>query len=328
MQICYILSSKAGAGACLAYRRLLSDMHCHHTADDYAANSSIEIKLTTNDHDVYAFAYEFALRTQEDGVVYVLGGDGSLNEAAQALAHTRCALGVIPLGTANDFARQLYGMLPHKRKDRQTMLKSLLQQSMQPQIMPIDLIRFTCDDRHHPHGYCINVMGLGLDSQIMVTAYHLLKRFPKSPRLAYTAATLREMLKLNSFDIHMQLTHQDGTQERMIDRMMLAALCNSGFYGNGYHPAPKARIDDGVMNVTMGQKMSLPQFMRVAPAYKAGTHEGMSHVNMHNDIVSMSIQSIDRQPIPANFDGTRLAFTQMTAEIDAGALRLAYPKMA
>lgn len=319
MQICYILSSKAGAGTCLAYRKLLEEV-CRKESCEH----SIELAVTTSPDDVYRFARDFGERTGDEGLVYVLGGDGSLSEAAQALAHTPTALGVIPLGTANDFARQLYGELPEKRLARKETLVSCIEASLSPQIKPIDLIHFTCDDKIHACGFCINVLGLGIDSQIMLTAYKLLRHFPRSPRLAYTTATLVEMVKLPSFDVKLEITDSCGQVKRRIDRIVLAALCNSGYYGNGYHPAPRACITDGKANLTLGTKMALPAFARVAKAYKQGTHEGMRHVELMDDVVKLELQSVANQPIPANFDGTRLLFTQLNADIHPKALRFAF----
>ena len=53
---------------------------------------------------------------------------------------------------------------------------------------------------------------------------------------------------------------------------MLCAIANSHFYGDGYHVAPSAYLNDGKMDLCLVDRVSRKEFIKVIPKYKSGQH--------------------------------------------------------
>lgn len=199
-----------------------------------------------------------ARRAVEDGVerLLVAGGDGTVHHAAQGLAGSACAMGVIALGTGNDLAATL-GM----PRD----LDAAVQRALSGPVRRIDLTRVG-------DTVCIGYAGVGFDSE--VTRYaNTVQRLPKP--LVYPWAVLHT---LRTFEPPlMKVVHDQGT---FLGRAMFANACNLPRFGGGMRIAPGARIDDGLLDLVIVKAVSHLTLLSIFPKVYAGKHVGHPAVEL------------------------------------------------
>jgi diacylglycerol kinase (ATP) len=183
-----------------------------------------------------------------DGVVAV-GGDGLVNLAVQVVAGTAVPLGIIPAGSGNDVARALG--IP--RGDPLAAADLVLAGTTRA----IDLGR--ADGR-----WFAGVLGSGFDSMVNERANRM--SWPTG-RSRYNLAILAELRVFRPVPFVLEL---DG--ERWETEAMLVAVGNGSSYGGGMRVCPDARLDDGLLDVTVLGPISKPEFLRVFPSVYKGTH--------------------------------------------------------
>lgn len=158
--------------------------------------------------------------------VVAVGGDGTVNEVAQALIHTPAAMGLVPCGSGNGLALHLG--LPR------TLAEALeLAAGTSGRLGELD----TGVANGMPF---VNAMGLGLDADIARRFNRLVRRgLP-----AYTRTALSAFFSRTTERCHISV----GGHRETLDAMLIA-VANSDQYGNNARIAPHARVDDGVLDL-------------------------------------------------------------------------------
>lgn len=247
--------------------------------------------------DAYTKAVESIERYQDNCVIVACGGDGTINEVTNAVAHHKNPIIVLPMGTGNDFAKKLYGIKFSVREiaDRFGFLTG------DPKYITkeIDLVQIN-------HTYYINVMSFGFDSIVAEQANKLVSKFPFLGKLAYKLAIIFCIFGNKKFKLHatMDAIDQQGnhyTYDHDVN-FILMAICNGTYYGGGFCPAPFSKIDDGVLDVCFVDCVSIFEIMKLVPSYSKGTAHKSSKVHMHR-VISGTITSCDNKPLPGNCDG-------------------------
>jgi YegS/Rv2252/BmrU family lipid kinase len=174
--------------------------------------------------------------------VLIAGGDGTLNEAANALVGTQTAIGLLPCGTANVWARQL-GMLPPYRG-----LVDAARLMNEARVRTIDVGRATVglDSDRSVTRHFLLWSGLGLDAHVTQAVEPRPASFKRWGVIGYSLAAVRAAMAYRGVRAELEI---DG--RRMAGRVMLAVVGNAGLYA-GYFPlAPDAKLDDGWLDVSV-----------------------------------------------------------------------------
>jgi diacylglycerol kinase (ATP) len=173
-------------------------------------------------------------RAERDGVdvVYAVGGDGTVHETAKRLIGRNLALGILPIGSGNGFARHI-GL----SSDPAIALRSC----RGGRIVTIDtaFVSDTASVNGHPF---LGVMGIGFDAVIA-------DRFASSTVRGletYLRLGIRAFLEFTAEDYELTL---NGTTLRR--RASIIAVANSGQYGNNARIAPLASLQDGLLDVVV-----------------------------------------------------------------------------
>jgi diacylglycerol kinase (ATP) len=213
-------------------------------------------------------ATELAKQAAEEGyeIVVAVGGDGTVHEVVNGLmqvpANKRPKLGVVPLGSGNDFA-YILGM--HEKPDR------ALKQIMEATPRKVDL--GVVEDEHGRKEYWDNSINIGFGGSVNIYSHSMpvLRGF-----LMYFAAVVLTIMR--HYDVlEMKLkTDQDEWQQ---DVMMLA-ICNGPREGGGFLTAPEAVVDDGLLNFTAVKKMSRAMMFRMIPEFMNGSHGKFKQIAM------------------------------------------------
>ncbi len=254
----FIMNPAAGKGA--AAKKLSEAINdaCR------AAGVQYEIYKTVGQGDATRFVRERISSKPEDEIYrfYACGGDGTLSEVVCGAANPdadKCPgalknieVGCIPVGTGNDFVRNF-----KNREFFSDITKQLLADSTL-----IDC--YLCSDGN----IGVNMINIGFDCDVVVNAAEL-KKNPLLPRgLAYIAGIASTLKKNLGRVITAKLA--DGTE--ITREFQLVSAANGGFCGGGFHSAPGSSLNDGLLDVSLINKVSRFDFIRLVGAYKKGTH--------------------------------------------------------
>ena len=243
--------------------------------------SEIEVVYTKYKNHTKFLIDAFDSLDYDEKIVIICGGDGSLNELVNVAYSKNMTLGLIPTGTGNDFAKNFdYSNFN---------LKSLLNFKTKK----IDLIKVN-------NFYSINVTSLGFDTQVLKRAYDYLDKNPKLGKKAYALSVLNSLNKINCENLELKLKLIDGSNFEIKGDYLISALCNGGFYGSGFNPAPQAKIDDGYLNLLLASKIPLIRFIPLIKKYKEGRHKESKYIN-EIKVKSGTIKS--KNKFIANADG-------------------------
>ncbi|GAB4305279.1 MAG: diacylglycerol kinase family lipid kinase [Candidatus Bipolaricaulota bacterium] len=242
-----------------------------------AAGLAAEISLTARPGHAVELARE-AVRAGAT-IVAAAGGDGTVHEVAQALVGTETALGILPMGSGNDYIRVLG--IPNDIPRAATVLargKSRL----------VDVADVNGE-------FSLNSFGMGVEGQI--AADYKRMRFLKG-EIGYLYATILEVVRFRAFRAEVE---GDGWTFR--GKLLSVSVMNGPYAGGGYHLAPHARVDDGVLDV--GLIGNYPRLVRFAvlPKTRDGSYLNLARVHAKK-AEWVKIQS-DR-PLPVHMDGELL----------------------
>ena len=243
--------------------------------------SEIEVVNTRYKNHTKYLIDAFDSLKYDEKIVIICGGDGSLNELVNVAYGKNMTLGLIPTGTGNDFAKNF---------DYESFtLNSLLNFKTKK----IDLIKVN-------DFYSINVTSLGFDTQVLKRAYDYLDKNPKLGKKAYGLAVLKSLNKINCENLELKLELIDGSNFEIKGDYLISAICNGGFYGSGFNPAPEAKIDDGVLNLLLADKIPFIRFIPLIKKYKEGRHKESKYIN---EILVKSGTIRSKNKFIANADG-------------------------
>lgn len=195
-------------------------------------------------------ALDLARKAVADGVdtLATLGGDGMIHLAVQAVAQSGTALGVIPMGTGNDFARSL----------------GLPQDPLAAADRVADGVRRTIDVARGGERYFATVMAAGFDAAVNEHA-NAMRRIHGD--LRYTVAAIAVLGRWKALPYTFEV---DGEERRI--EAMLVCIANTDSYGGGLRVPWGALPDDGLLDVIVIRPVSKLEFLRVLPSTRSGKH--------------------------------------------------------
>jgi diacylglycerol kinase (ATP) len=230
-------------------------------------------------------------RSREAGldVLVVLGGDGAVHQAVQGCAGTGVALGVVPCGTGNDFARAL-----GTPRDPMAALERVAGALRSGNRRSMDAGRVG-------QRWFGTVLCAGFDAAVNARANRM--RWPHGPR-RYDVAVVAELASLQV----RPLVVTTDTERFDIDAT-LVAVGNTGWYGGGVPICPSAEADDGLFDVTIVGRASRRDLVRILPRLRLGTH--LRHPAVRTlQTRRVTLAGVDR---PVYADGEPLGALPVTA---------------
>ena len=232
------------------------------------------------------------------------GGDGSVSSTVDFLAHHQVTMGLLPLGTANDFARTLE--IPDN-------LEEACGTIARGKIVDIDL-GLAGDN------FYVNVASAGLGVEVTRSLSPQLKR--RIGPLAYPVAALTAFFKHEPFAA--RLTFPDGDHEPAeYDRLLQVAVGNGRFYGGGMVVAPGSGIDDRYLDVyaiRLGRRRDLVGVARYLKSGDFVKSESVDHFRTPR-------VTLETEPeLPINVDGELVARTPEEFSVASNALHVIVPE--
>ncbi|WP_409290228.1 diacylglycerol/lipid kinase family protein [Peribacillus sp. SCS-37] len=233
-------------------------------------------------------AMEFARKACLEGfdAVVSMGGDGTINETINGMSEQehRPAMGLIPMGTVNDFARAL--SIPLEPEDAIEILGSNT-------LKPVDIGKI--NDR-----YFMNVLAVGAiaEASYNVSAQQKTLLGP----IAYFVEGLKAFVKKTPFPLVIE--HDGGTWNGEAF-LMLTALTNS--VGGFESFAPDAEVNDGEFHLFILKNFSFPHILKIIPKLLKGElkeHDQVDYIRTSyvkvssGEELSVNIDGDEGEPLP------------------------------
>ncbi|MBQ9362128.1 MAG: YegS/Rv2252/BmrU family lipid kinase [Bacteroidaceae bacterium] len=195
--------------------------------DSRLDQKQFEWEVRTTEYMGHATEIARTAANQGIDIVCAIGGDGTVNETARAIAHSETALAIIPAGSGNGLARHL-----HIPIDPQGAIRVLNACNLSS--MDYGLIN------DHPF-FC--TCGMGFDAFISMKFAQAGKRGP----LTYMENVLKNGLSYNPDTYEIYIDDQQQSEYKAF----LISCANASQYGNNAYIAPRASVRDGLMDVTI-----------------------------------------------------------------------------
>jgi diacylglycerol kinase (ATP) len=247
-----------------------------------------------------AEARDLAHKCVADGVesLVVVGGDGMVHLAVQALAGGSTRLGIVPAGTGNDVARSLGIPRADPQRAADVVVGSRTRR--------IDLAR--AGDT-----YVVSVLAAGFDALVNERANAM--RRPRG-QLRYHLATLAELRVFEPLRYTLEL---DGAVRRV--DAMLVAVGNGPSFGGGLRITHGASLDDGWLDVVVIRRMGRLDLVRTYPRLRTGAHTRHPQYEHHR----VRTVTVTAPGVVAYADGERVGALPQTVEVVPQALEVIVP---
>lgn len=216
-----------------------------HNIMDNLKNENYEIYETSAPKEATEIASKF--KSEENTVVYSVGGDGTLNEVVNGIAEGKCKLGIIPTGSGNDFYRTL--------------------KETNKEIIRVDLGKV--NDR-----YFINIASVGMDAETCNNANKIKSKIKLGA--SYYLALIHTFLTFKSKSLKLKIDKNVYAGDYII-----VAICNGKFYGGGFKIAPVATFDDNLFDIYLVSKANRFKLIKILMALLKSEHEKYPEVRKY-----------------------------------------------
>lgn len=269
---------------------------------------ALEVRVTWEDGD----AERYVAEAIADGVdtVIAAGGDGTLSEVAATLAHRDAtadalpSLGLVPLGTANDFATA--AGIPDGPL-------AALQLVCEVAAAPLDLLRIDADDGTH---WCANLASGGFGTEVTVETDEGLKKMLGG--LAYLITGIARLGRIDPLQARLR-----GPDFAWEGDLIALGIGNGRQAGGGQALCPDALVDDGQLDLTIVPDLSGDVAATVGTLIKEGKHAALDRVATRVRLPWVELAS--DEPLTLNLDGEPVASRRFRIDCVAGRVRMHLP---
>lgn len=247
-----------------------------------------------------------AAQTGETVRIWACGGDGTLNEVVNGAAgYDNAAITCVPKGTGNDFLK-VFG------SDYRKLFYDLEGLAAGPEAV-FDLM--DCNGK-----LGLDVVCGGVDARI-AAGVHRYKDLPLVSGKGAYVLSLMEHIFLKGIcrpmEVEMGNIHSCGPTA-------IVCVCNGRYYGGGFMPVADAMPDDGMLDMLLVGKVSLPTFLRLVGQYAKGRYQ--KYPQLIRDFHGREITWSSSEPLVAVVDGEVLESRSFTVRLSEKKLRFFYPQ--
>lgn len=278
-----IVNPAAGSGAGARLARTIA-------AEFERAGTRLDIAVSPGPGE----AVRLAAGAVDEGyqTMLAVGGDGTANEVANGMIGSTAALALYPIGSANDLARSL--RYPRGRARRRL-----------AQWLASEAERRTIDVGEVNGRLFLSAAGVGIDG-------HVADRAHSATGLGYFLAALSAIATYRPQPMEVRI---DG--ETQLGRFLTVIVSNGEYFGGGMRPAPRARLDDGWLDVTVAGDLSrAASLLALARIYRGRHENGTTIVTRHGRSIEIELE----RRLPMQLDGEPARAEHLSIAVRPGAL--------
>ena len=207
-------------------------------------------------------------RNTSSHVVVAVGGDGTVHEVANGILGSGKVLGVLPIGSGNDFVKSIG--IPSSLDDS---ISALI--SGRTALIDVGMVEIekSADDLNPVHGgkSCfVNGLGIGFDAAVAIRTQQF--RFV-SGTLVYVLAVLQTLGRYVPPEFKVSVDQRVSNS-----RNLLVAIGNGRCAGGGFYLTPEAKVADGQLDLCIVEAISTMAILRLMPLVMKGKHHNVHGV--------------------------------------------------
>lgn len=239
---------------------------------------------------------------EDTACVFSIGGDGTAYEVLNGL-NEGVTMAVVPNGTGNDFHRTIY---KQKFEYKQMLIDTIQGQDILIDYGQANASRF------------LNMFCMGIDASVgeLASVYSNKKYFPNS--LSYVVAAVQKLVKKYQFKVTLKTKDFELTKESL-----LISAMNGQYYGGGFNPTPKAKIDDNKFEVLWVDAIKRRQIPPLLLKYAKGKYENIKYIE-HFQLDNFTIEA--DQEVTYTCDGEIFKSNQVDIKLYPKQLPYRIPK--
>lgn len=216
-------------------------------------------------------------------IIYAVGGDGTVNTILNGIYGGSASLGIIPVGTGNDFYKKL--------------------NEYASEVMDINIMQV--NDR-----IGINSFSIGIDAEIGINA-SLMKKLKVPAHLVYIASMFYTFARYQNKEVTFQ--GQDK-------KMTLLAFCNGTYYGGGFAISPEADIRDDKLCTYFLNGVNRLEEIKFLSQLLRGKHKMNPHLDFFK--TNNCLEIVSRKPLIGQLDGELMEDTSFTITPSVGSIKV------
>lgn len=262
------------------------------TAVRQAIQSQSECEFVLTEHSGHARELAYAAALEGFDVVAAAGGDGTVHEVVNGLvdaAQAGVKLGVIPIGSGNDFAFAR-NILPG--------VDTAVQRLFHGKPTKFDLARVE-DDRGRTE-LVGNNFGVGFDANVVIRTAEITNATGFLMYLLGVFKTLRH--DFNMYPLEMRFD-----DEQVAQKVLLVAFGIGPRHGGGFFLTPDANLHDSLVDSCLVHVLNRPTALYMLGKAVKGTHTSSHHVTMRQ---SERVQIYSEMALPVHIDGEVFAYPE------------------
>lgn len=302
MKHVFILNPAAGKG------EMQSDLHEQIARTCTERGVDFEIHTTSAQGEATEFVRTLCKQNPDTYLrFYACGGDGTISETVNgAHGFANASVGVVPVGTGNDFVRNFQG--------KEAFLDVAAQ--LDGEVVSLDLMQY--NDK-----LCTNMINIGFDCEV-VKQVAKIKRSRLVPKnMAYIAGLVITLIRKPGVRAKVSLDGREPEQRHML----LTAVANGAWCGGGFHSTPLALLQDGVLDTLLIKNVSRTRFLTLVSLYKSGTFVGHPRARGIIEYVKChTVQYFFEAPQSICVDGEVAQVKELCVSCVRNALSLVVPK--
>lgn len=245
-------------------------------------------------------------KTGEELRFYACGGDGTVNEVANGIVgFDNAAMTVIPVGTGNDFLKN-FGDRAAEFTDAENLWDG--------EVFPLDAIDVN-------GRIALTIACSGLDARVAADVH----KYSESPLLDGKGSYVYSLMINFVFKpIYNHWTVMVDDQIRESD-YALVAVCNGRYYGGGFMPVPEAKMNDGVLDTLVIDRVNHATFAKMVNGYSKGEYRKFSQFIHHYTPSVIRIHS-EKNDIVTCLDGECVTSSDVVIKLAEGKVHFFGPK--
>lgn len=249
MKTIFVINPKAGQG------KGLSKLYDAIRDAKIRLELDVEAYTTTNVGDATRFVSAYCNEHPPTRFI-ACGGDGTASEVLNGMIrHPACEMGVLPMGTGNDFCRNFPDAGDFKSVAAQILGTAI----------PCDAIAINDGTETF---YGLNMANIGFDCNVAAMTARMKQKPLVSGSMAYFLSIFGTLIKKKGADLNITM---DGKSVHN-GPLLLTSIANGRYCGGGIQSNPGASVQDGKLNVNLIYNISRLDFIRLLPSYMKGTH--------------------------------------------------------
>lgn len=298
MKTVFIVNPKAGSDS--------AEQRIKETIEKLPMKADCAVYVTKGVGD--ATEYVERLCKEESGELRFIacGGDGTINEVfSGAVGKKNVSVSCYPCGSGNDFVKCFGGA------DAFADIEKLVT----AEAKPIDVIKV--GDR-----YSINVTNFGFDTTVAMTINAERERTGHGNKGAYTKGVVKALLTAMKNECKV---YADGELLNPAGKFLLCTVANGQYVGGSFKCAPRAELDDGMLEVCLAKCISRFRFLKLLTPYTNGEHldrDEFSDVIVYRRAKKVEVEA--PEGFAYSLDGEIVHENRFTMEIVPKALNFAY----